>query len=144
VIVLDTTVLLYAKGADHTLRVPCRRLLVAVEAGDLRATTTVEVIQEFAHVRARRRGRADAAELSVAYTDLLSPLLVVEERDLLDGLRLFERHERLGPFDAVLAAAARSIEAEALVSADRAFSTVPRLRHVVPDGPGVDALLGDG
>jgi predicted nucleic acid-binding protein len=140
-IVLDTTVLLYAKGADHVLREPCRQLMAAVAAEKVRATTTVEAVQEFAHVRARRRGRQDAAELAAAYVDLLSPLLVVEERDLLDGLRLFEQHDRLGPFDAVLAAAARSIDAAALISADRAFSAVRGLRHVFPDRPGVDRLL---
>jgi predicted nucleic acid-binding protein len=142
VIVLDTTVLLYAKGADHALREPCRRVIAAVEAGEIRATTSVEVVQEFAHVRARQRGRADAAELATAYAELLSPLLVVEERDLLEGLRLFERLEQLGPFDAVLAAAARSIEAEAILSADRAFSAVPRLTHVFPNAEGIRSLLG--
>jgi len=142
VIVFDTTVLLYAKGADHPLREPCRQVIGAVEAGDVRATTTIEVVQEFAHVRARRRGRADAAELAAAYAELLSPLLVVEERDLVEGLRLFERHEPLGAFDCVLAAAARSVGSAALVSADGAFAKVPRLRHVFPDAEGIDALLG--
>jgi predicted nucleic acid-binding protein len=141
-IVVDTTVLVYAKGTGHELREPCFQLMEAVATGDVRATTTVEAVQEFAHVRARRRGRQDAVELAAAYADLLSPLLIVEERDLLEGLRLFERNNRLGPFDAVLAAAARSIDAQALVSADRAFSTVPRLRHVFPDSKGVAALLG--
>ena len=57
VIVLDTTVLVYAVGDDHELREPARRVVVtAVESGTAQATTTVEAIQEFVHVRARRRG----------------------------------------------------------------------------------------
>lgn len=140
-IVVDTTVLVYAKGIDHPLRDPCRQLIAAVERGRLAATTTVEVVQEFTHVRARRRDREDAAELARAYADLLSPLLVVEETDLSDGLSLFERHAGLGCFDAVLAAAARSAGAAALVSADAAFSEVPGLAHVVPDEEGVASVL---
>ena len=72
-IVLDTTVLVYAKGADHPLRDPSRRLIAAVADRELQATTTVEVIQEFVHVRARRRGRADAVALGNDYSDLSPP-----------------------------------------------------------------------
>ena len=61
-IVLDTTVLIYAVGSEHPLREPCRGLVEAITDGRVEATTTVEVIQEFVHVRARRRGGADAAE----------------------------------------------------------------------------------
>ena len=140
-IVLDTTVLLYAKGADHPLRDPARRVIAAVADGKLEATTTVEVIQEFVHVRARRRGRADAATLGEDYVDLLSPLLTVTAEQVHRGLEIFTRCERLGAFDAVLAAAALSIRADALVSADAAFGAVPVLTHITPDEPGVAALL---
>lgn len=64
-IVLDTTVLVYAKGADHRFREPCRDLIAAVAADRIEATTTPEVIQEFVHIRARRRGRNDAATLGL-------------------------------------------------------------------------------
>ena len=141
-IVLDTTVLVYAKGADHPLRQPSRSLLEAVAAGTVEATTTPEVIQEFVHVRARRRHRRDAAELGRSLVELLSPLLTIEEHHLLAGLQLFDRHPRLGPFDAVLAAAAIASGAEALLSADRTFSDVRGLRHVVPGSPNFDRLLG--
>jgi len=141
VIVLDTTVLVYAMGADHALRDPARRLIAAVSERELEATTTVEAIEEFVHVRARRRGRSDAAALGNDYADLLSPLLTVTAADLTRGLLMFERSEHLGGFDAVLAAAAIGAGAQALVSADGAFSGVAALRHVVPDEQGVAALL---
>ncbi len=141
-IVVDTTVLVYAKGADHPLREPCRALLEAVARGVITGTTTAEVIQEFAHVRARRRHRSDAAELASAYLDLLSPLLPVGEEQVREGLRLFELHPRLGCFDAVLAAAAVAAEAEALVSADGAFGSVPGLVHIDPGSPELWSLLG--
>jgi predicted nucleic acid-binding protein len=141
VIVLDTTVLLYAKGIDHPLREPSRRLIAAVTEGELDATTTVEAIQEFVHVRARRRSRADAVALGSDYCELLSPLLAVTAGHLGAGLSLFERSERLGAFDAVLAAAALDAGAQALVSADSAFADVAALHHVTPDEQGVNGLL---
>jgi predicted nucleic acid-binding protein len=141
-IVLDTTVLLYAAGAEHPFRKPCQHLITAIADGIVTGTTTVEVIQEFAHVRARRRGQADAADLARDYIELLTPLLVVEETDLRDGMRLYAEGTGIGSFDAVLAAAARASGAEALVSADGAFSGISGIRHVVPDADGVQNLLG--
>ena len=140
-IVLDTTVLVYAVGADHQLREPCELLIRAIADGSILATTTTEVIQEFTHVRARRRDRKDAAALARDYIELLSPLLIVEETDLREGLRLFEEGRGFGSFDAVLAAAAYAAGAEALVSADAGFSGISAIRHVVPDADGVRGLL---
>ncbi len=140
-IVLDATVLVYAKGAEHPLREPCRNLLEAVSAGAVSATTTAEVLQEVMHVRARRRGRADAANLARDYADLLAPLLPVGEDALRRGLTLFERHRGVGAFDAVLAAAAMDADVQALVSADAAFADVAGLTHLTPDDPALGRLL---
>lgn len=141
-IVLDTTVLVYAVGVAHPLREPCRVLIGAARDGTVAATTTVEVVQELAHVRARRRGRADATAVARNYAALLAPLLVVDTDDLRAGLDLFERHDGLGAFDAVLAAVAIRRGADALVSADGAFAGIEGLRHVDPTTPELLAALG--
>jgi predicted nucleic acid-binding protein len=140
-IVLDTTVLVYAKGADHALRDPCRDLVAAIADERINATTTAEVIQEFVHVRARRRERSDAAALGRDYAELLSPLLTITRDDLYRGLMLFEQARGLGAFDAVLAAAAATAGATALVSADTAFANLPGISHVIPDATGIVKLL---
>lgn len=93
--------------------------------------TTVEVLQEFAHVRARRRPRFDAIAIAREFADGLR--LIAATRDDLDlGLSLFGAHERLGAFDAILAAVALNHRVEALLSADRAFGSVPGLRWIDP------------
>jgi len=140
VIVLDTTVLVYAVGDRHELRQPAQALVNAVGDGRVRATTTPEAIQEFAHVRARRRDRRDASSLAALYADLLSPLLEVGESDLREGLRLFERHPALGAFDAVLAATGLQRGVDGLVSADTAFAVVKGLRFVELAGLDVETL----
>lgn len=140
-IVLDTTLLVYAVGTAHPLREPSRRIVRAVRDGLLDARTTAEVIQEFAHVRSRRRSRQDAVELARRYATLLAPLLPTTSDDLDDGLSLFQRHPELGAFDSVLAAIAIARGAVALVSADGGFAEVPGLRHVDLAGPELEALL---
>lgn len=140
-IVLDTTILAYAAGGDHPLRDHSLRLLEAIADGRIEGTTTVEVIQELVHVRARRLGRADAARAGRSYAELLAPLLVMREETVESALLIFERVDSLGAFDAFLAASAMIGKADALVSADRSFSSVPGLRHVAPGTAEFDRLL---
>jgi len=140
VIVLDTTVLVYAVGAEHALREPCRRLIEAVEERLVDARTTVEVLQEFIHVRAKRRGRGDAVALGRSYLALLEPLLPSDEARLREGLLIYQSTPRVGMFDAVVAAVAMDAGA-ILVSADRGFASVTGLSHVHPTRDGVAALL---
>jgi predicted nucleic acid-binding protein len=142
VIILDTTVLAYAVGEEHPLREPCRRLLAAHANGTIEATTTVEVLQEFAHVRARRRTREDAVNLTRLYVVALNPI-VTTAADLDAGLALFQQYPELGAFDAVLAAVALARGAEALVSADRSFASVPDLEWIDPATPAIDRLLDE-
>jgi uncharacterized protein len=143
VIVLDTTVPVYASGDDHPLRQPCRDLISAIQRGSILATTTPEVIQEFTHVRARRRGRGEAAERARELMSMLGPLLLVDEPSLSLGLRLYHEAPTLGSFDAVLAGVAIMSGATALISADRSFATVDGLRHVDPGWAGFAAWLDD-
>ena len=65
-IVLDTSVLVYAVRAEHPLQSPCRRLLTAIADRTLTATTTPEVVQEFVHVGSRRRDTSDAVLAATA------------------------------------------------------------------------------
>ena len=141
-IVVDTTVLAYAVGEDHPLRDPCRRLLAAHADGSVEATTTVEVIQEFVHIRARRRTRPDAVRLARRYMAAFS-LLVTTPDDLDRGLDLFDAYPTVGAFDAVLAAVAIDRRAEALVSADRAFASIPGLPFVDPASRAIKRLIRD-
>lgn len=142
-ILLDTTVLVYAVGADHPLREPCRQIVSAIGDGRLAATTTVEVLQEFAHVRARRRGRADARTTASSFAALLAPLVQPDADDLERGLQLFVEHESVGAFDAVLAAIVqRRDHLTGLVSADAGFATVAGLTTWNPSSAdAVDDLL---
>jgi uncharacterized protein len=141
VILLDTNVLIYAVGDDHPLRDPCRRLIAALDAKRIELVTILAVLQEFTDVRSRRRPR----DRAISLTRLFSESLTIAETsvaDLDDGLELFVAHRQLSVVDAVLAAVALHHDAEALVSADRAFADIPNLRHVDPATPALDALLG--
>ena len=105
------------------------------------ATTTLGIIQESAHVRARRCGRTDAAERGSELLGLRQPLLAPRGAELALGLRPFEEHPTLGASDAALATAAMLSGADALVSADRAFAGIRGLTWMDPAGPQLRDLL---
>ncbi len=143
-ILLDTTVLVYAVGGEHRLREPCRRVLELGRDGSLRVTTTVEVLQEFTLIRARRSVRSEAVGLARAYADALGPLSRPEDDDLLEGLALFADADALGAFDAVLGATARR-RGWPVASADRGFGRIEGLTHLDPASPTfVEDVLGAG
>ena len=133
-ILLDTTILVYAVGTEHPLRAPTRGLLELVGDGTVRASTTVEVVQEFAQVRSRRRPRAEATARAIEYATGLAPLARPDEEDLLHGLDLFGASADLGPFDTVLAATALR-RSWSLASADRAFGRIDHLFYLDPSAP---------
>ena len=126
-ILLDTTVLVYSVGDEHPLKQAARNLLSDARTSAVRAHTTPEVIQEFAHVRARRRSREDAVALAASFSSLLGPLQVVTAQHLSAGLELWAQHPGIGSFDSALAAVAISLDAD-LVSADTGFASVTGLR----------------
>ena len=138
-ILLDTSILVYAVGDDHALRAPCRSLMMSVLDGVVRAATTVEVIQEFAHVRARRRPRSDAVARARQFAVGLGPLVKPDDDDLADALDLFEGVPRLGAFDAMLAAMARR-RGWPLASADSGFR---KLDGVVQLDPARKSFVDD-
>ncbi|MGH9074946.1 MAG: type II toxin-antitoxin system VapC family toxin [Acidimicrobiales bacterium] len=143
-IAVDTTILVYAVGDEHPLRTPSRELVRLARDGLVRVTTTVEVIQEFAHVGAKRRARPEAVALAREYAVGLSPLLRPDRDDLFEGLELFEAVPGLGCCAAVLAATVRR-RGWVLASADRSFGRVRDLDYLDPSSPTfVDDALAAG
>lgn len=125
---LDTNVLVYAIGdPSHPLSGPARGLVRTVVDAPGRATTTSAVMGEFLHVYARRRDRRQARDAANAYGSLLGPLMSVPDQAVGTAAELFATHDRLDAFDAILAAVVLHDPELELVSADRAFESIPDL-----------------
>jgi len=138
-VILDTNVLVYAVGAEHPLREPARRLVTALRDGELQATTSVLVLQEFTYVYARRRGPEAATGLARSFVDLLGPLVPVGQANLMTGLRFVERYD-VRPSDGLLAAAALHTS-QTIVTADRGLGGVPEVTTALLASDVVDRLL---
>lgn len=140
---VDTNVFVYALGATHRYRDPCREIVERLSRGHLAGETTAVVVGEFLHQRLRQtRDRDEAARRArdVASVCRAHP---IEQQDLELALDLFAAVKRLDAFDALLAAVALNRGVPAVVSADRAFDHIPELRRVDPADEDAVAALSD-
>jgi len=129
----DTNVFVYALGREHPHRDACRRVVDLAAEGALRGEASVELVQEFLHVRARSTGdRAEAVREAEAVASLCA-LHEVTEADLHLALSLFARTERIEARDALHAATALNRGIDAILSTDGAFDLVAGLERVSPE-----------
>lgn len=126
---------MYAGGADHPLRQPCRDLLERVAAGDVTAATSVEVVQEILH-RFRSSASPRVGErMARAALDLFAPVLPITHETMEHALELADRHDQLSSRDVVHAAVCRQERIAVIVSPDRGFDAVEGLTRADPAVP---------
>ena len=139
---VDTTVFVYAVGADSPFRDSCIELIRLSGQGKLLLEASVEALQEFLHVRARRTGdRLAAADLTRAFADTVT-LHEVEAPDVRRAIDLFATVPGLGALDAIHAATCLNRGIQVLVSAGQGFDAVPGLRRIDPRNALAELLHG--
>jgi predicted nucleic acid-binding protein len=130
---LDTNVFLYAAGGDHPQQKPCQGILRRVAEGDLKATTSSEVVQEILYVLSRRGLRDQAIALARNITGVFPTMLEVGGREMGLACDLLESNPELPPRDAVHAAIMITHEVLTIVTADPHFDHLARIRRIAPD-----------
>lgn len=128
---LDSNVFLYAIGAEHRYREPCRELVRAAGERRLRAETGVETLQEVVHHR-RRRGDPGATDRAREIIDICTIVHGLRPEDATAALVLMDRHLDLPARDAVHAATALAHGLAILISADTDFDALSELRRIDP------------
>ena len=129
---LDTAVFVYAVGAEHPYRDPCRRLLDPDALHRYGGEASVQAIQELLHQRTRRTGNRDAAVEIAQAMSQLCPLHDLSEADLRLGLRLFRQAPQLSGRDALHAATAINRNIPTIISPDPDFDDLDGLRRLDP------------
>lgn len=129
---IDTAILMYAAGAEHPLREPCRRLVEAVGSRSIDAVTSAEVIQEIVHRCAAIGRRSEGAELAARSLDLFAPVLPITHALLRRVPGLVVRYPGLAARDVIHVATCLHEGITDIVSADRAFEAVTELRRIDP------------
>ncbi|MDF1597589.1 MAG: PIN domain-containing protein [Acidimicrobiia bacterium] len=107
---------MFAAGASHPMRQPCRELIDAVVDGRLDAAVSLEVVQEILH-RFSGSGRRDVgAAMAKAILDLFAPVLPITERMMRRMPALFAEYEDLSARDLVHVATCMEVRIDVIVS----------------------------
>lgn len=130
---VDTSVLMYAAGADHPLRGPCVAVMRAVDEGRIEAVTSAEVVQEILHryLAIRRPDIADA--LARSTLDTFAPVLPITHALMRRVPDLGQRYPDLSARDVIHVATCIHEGITEIISTDRGFDGVSELRRIDPE-----------
>ena len=129
---IDTAVLMYAAGAEHPLREPCRRVMIAIGSGALAAVTSVEVVQELLHRFIAIRRVEVGRQLASDALDTFAPVLPISHALMRRVPDLAARYPTLAARDLVHVATCVHEGITEIVSPDRAFDQVAEVRRLDP------------
>jgi uncharacterized protein len=133
VIFVDANVLMYAAGADHLLRAPCRAVMTAIDERRIEATTSAEVVQEILH-RFLAIRRPDIADALVRNTlDTFAPVLPITHALMRRVPDLAHRYPALAARDVVHVATCIHEGITDILSTDRGFDDVREIRRIAPE-----------
>ncbi len=132
-ILLDANVLMYALGRPSPLRDPCRDILAAASAPSASVINAdVEALQEILHVADRRGDRARGVAAVRSLREMFHEPVVLTGPDIDRAAALMDEYPCLSARDAIHAAVALNHEADAFVSADKAFQDIRELPWTDP------------
>lgn len=128
---IDTSVIMYAGGAEHPLRQPCRDVLHRIATDDLDAVTSTEVVQEILHRFARVR-RPVGMRMARSVMDLFGDMLAVDRTIMTDALRRYEQSPGVSSRGAVHVATCLVHGIDRIVSVDTGFDAVADIVRLHP------------
>jgi len=131
-VLVDSSVPLYALGADSAWRDPCRQVLAMLADGRLSGMASVEMIQEVVHHRLRMTGDRDRSVLDARDVAELVMVVPFDNAVLSVALDLIAQGPTIRGRDAVHAATARTEGVDIIVSIDPDFDAVPGLTRLEP------------
>lgn len=129
---IDANIPIYAAGSPHEYKLPCIRLMYALEAEEIEGIASSEVVQEVAQHYVGRRMHSEAQVVVRGFLAAMPIILPVEREDVEMMMRLLRDCERLNPRDAVHAAVMLHHGINTIITADRHFSLIPDLIALDP------------
>lgn len=129
---VDSSVIMYAAGAESPMHEPCVRILDRVSSGRLDAVTSVEVIQEIVHRYLSLRRPDVARRIARQTMDMFAPVLPISHATVRRLPDLVARYPALQARDLVHVATCIHEGITEIVSADRGFDQVAEVQRIDP------------
>jgi uncharacterized protein len=122
---LDTNVLMYARGKEHPFKEACTEVLRQAELDPTAYGIDVEMLQELLDVYERRGEPAFAVRLVEETLVGFPDPFPITRREIEEAADIVKGHRGLSPRDALHAAVVLTYGLEGIVSTDRAFDRIP-------------------
>jgi uncharacterized protein len=131
-ILVDSSILMYASGGDHPHRASSAAFLERVADGKVQAAINAELLQEILH-RYRSLDRWEEGRSVYDAARMLFEHVLPITGDVVDlARRMLDEYPWLGGRDAVHAAVVEVYELKGICSFDRVFDRIHGLRRVEP------------
>ncbi|MGH3872189.1 MAG: type II toxin-antitoxin system VapC family toxin [Pseudonocardiaceae bacterium] len=128
---IDTSVIMYAGGAEHPHRAACRRVLERVADRSIDAVTSTEVVQEILHRFAHGR-RETGQRMARSVLDLFDDLIPVDLQSIGGAVGFYTGYPHLSARDVLHVATCVSSGISEIVSVDGGFDAVAEVRRIEP------------
>jgi uncharacterized protein len=132
-IFIDANVLMYAAGAPHPLKEPCRRIVDGIGDRTIAGVTSVEVVQEIVHRYLAIGRAAGGLDLADQTMDLMAPILPITHAVMRRVPVLARRYPDLDARDLVHVATCIHEGITEIISTDRGFDGVAEVRRIPPE-----------
>ena len=129
---VDTSVIMYANGAEHPLRAPCARIMTGIGSGEVAAVTSVEVVQEILHRFISIKRPEIGISVANLTMDVFAPVFPITHALMRRVPELAARYPTLQARGLVHVATCIHLGITEIVSPDTGFDGVAELRRRDP------------
>ncbi len=130
---LDSAIFMYAAGADHPLKRPCRVILERAAIRQLDVTTSAEVVQEILHRFLAIKRASIGAAIARDVLEAFEPVLPISHRVVARMPELVDRYPALAARDLIHVATCLEEGIAVIVSPDRGFDSVAEITRLGPE-----------
>lgn len=131
-IYVDATIPIYARGAAHPHRDPCRRALARIVRDEVACCTSLWVLEEIMHRYLALGQPRDAAQAISHFMALVPEVLPAGRADILNAFDLLGEAPSLPARDLLHLAAMRSSGVTEILSVDAHFDGIAGMRRIDP------------
>jgi uncharacterized protein len=131
---LDVNVPMYAAGAEHPYRAPCRWIMAEIAGERLNALIDVEIIQELLHRYGALGRHGEAVAIAREVIEIIPSVLAITSADVQTAIDLFQQYapQGLRARDVLHLAVMLNNGLTDIVSSDGHFDLVPGIHRIDP------------
>lgn len=129
---IDTSIIMYAVGKEHSYKTPCTRIINAIAKEELQAIIDTEVIQEilyrYSHIKQKEKGIKIAKDILLLVPEVLS----IKKNDIKLAIEIFDKYPYIKSRDALHTAVMVNNGIKTILSTDKDFDNIDEIKRIDP------------